>query len=242
MAAIDLDDLAAALAVHGLLPRGGFAFGRGDDAPPGPSGRAAAGVLLVGHAGSSIWPHFCRWREAQAADLADPLDAWSRAVIDHVADTFGARAVYPFERPYLPFQQWAMRAEGLRPSPLGILMHPEYGLWHAFRGALLFDSDDIAAAFARRGSRPPAHACDGCAGKPCQKACPVGAHAAGSFDHGGCLAHLGAAAGRRCLAGGCLDRAACPVGTAHRYVPDHHAFHMAAFAGLRAPIPPARRE
>ena len=32
-----------------------------------------------------------------------------------------------------------MRAEGLKPSPIGILMHPQFGLWHAYRGALLFD-------------------------------------------------------------------------------------------------------
>ena len=31
-----------------------------------------------------------------------------------------------------------MRAEAVAPSPLGILIHPDYGLWHAYRGALAF--------------------------------------------------------------------------------------------------------
>src|SRR5690606_15239242 len=111
----------------------------GKKPPPGPSGAPARAVLLVGQAGDAPWPHFMDWQRAQPAGLANPLDAWSRMVIADVAGRFGARAVSPSDRPFLPFQQWAMRAEGLRPSPLGILVHPEYGLWHAYRGALLFD-------------------------------------------------------------------------------------------------------
>ncbi len=36
-----------------------------------------------------------------------------------------------------------MAAEGLKPSPLGLLMHPEYGLWHGYRGAILFGEAGI---------------------------------------------------------------------------------------------------
>ena len=78
-----------------------------------------------GQAGAAPWPHFLRWRRsASRQTLPDPLDTWSREVIGAVAQQFGARAVSPSDTPYLPFQQWAMRAEGLKPSPLGILMHP----------------------------------------------------------------------------------------------------------------------
>lgn len=242
MDVIGAEELARALARHGLIARGGFAFEPSEAPPPGPSGAPARSLLLVGHAGSSIWPHFSRWREVQPPDLADPLDAWSRAVIDGAAAAFQARAVYPFARPYLPFQQWAMRAEGLRPSPLGILIHPVYGLWHAYRGALLFDTAGIVEAMARGPGVPLPHACDECTGKPCRKACPVGAHAGDPFDHAACLAHVRAPAGRPCLSGGCLDRDACPVGTVYRYAPAHRAFHMRAYAtptGL-AGVPPAR--
>jgi hypothetical protein len=242
MDVVEADGLTKALARHGLIPRGGFAFGPDDDVPDGPSGAPAAGVVLIGHAGSSIWPHFTRWREAQAPGLANPLDAWSRSVIDGVAGEFGARAVYPFARPYLPFQQWAMRAEGLKPSPLGILMHPEYGLWHAWRGALLFDEAGMAGALTAERREQSYHPCDACAEKPCQKACPVGAHAADPFDHAACLAHVRAPIGRGCLEGGCLDRDACPVGRDHRYGRAHRAFHMRAYAtpAGKAATSPAR--
>ena len=143
-----------------------------------------------------------------------------------VAEQFGAKAVFPSDKPYLPFQQWAIRAEGLQPSPLGILMHPEYGLWHAYRGALLFD---VELPFAP--PHNPIHLCDACVGKPCLKACPVGAHSAAGFAHGDCLTHVRSPAGEPCRTAGCFDRNACPYGTAYRYPADQQAFHMAAFAG-----------
>ena len=43
-------------------------------------------------------------------------------------------------RPWLPFQQWARKAEPVHVSPLGVLIHPDYGLWHSYRGALCFDT------------------------------------------------------------------------------------------------------
>lgn len=222
-----IENMAAALSAHGLMLRGGFNFAGGEEAPSGLSGAAARSVLLVGQAGAAPWPHFLRWREGQSQTIANPLDAWSREVIGAVAETFGARAASPSDRPYLPFQQWAMRAEGLRPSPLGILMHPQYGLWHAYRGALLFE-DEIAL----QEPRDVIHLCDTCLEKPCLKSCPVDAYSADGFAHGTCLAHVRGQNGAPCRIGGCLDRNACPHGTAYRYPPHVQAFHMAAFAGL----------
>lgn len=218
--------IAEALALHGLIPRGGFDFEPGNVTAAGPSGAPAKSVLLVGHAGSAPWPHFLRWREAQPAGIKNPLDTWSRAVIGAVARQVGARAVSPSDRPFLPFQQWAMQAEGLKPSPLGVLMHPEYGLWHAYRGALLFDVElDFPDA------EKPIHLCDTCDGKPCLKACPVGAHSAAGFAYEACLAHVRSVAGLGCMEDGCFDRKACPHGAEYRYPADVQAFHMAAFAG-----------
>lgn len=228
-AAVALEDVAAEvaglLAPHGLLLRGGFDFRTGEETPSALGGRPALSVLLVGQAGDSIWARFERWR-AENPDTANPLDAWSREVIGAAAQSAGARAVSPSDRPFLPFQQWAMRAEGLRPSPLGVLMHPEYGLWHAYRGALLFDRRIGLSAPA-----PAQHACDRCREKPCLTACPVGAYSAEGFAYVDCLAHVRSPAGGICSQTGCLARNACPHGTAYRYRAGQQAFHMAAFAG-----------
>ena len=219
--------IAAALAVHGLIARGGFVFSGDEAAPPGPSGAPARSVLLVGNAGAEHWPHFARWRAAQPAGIADPLDTWSRAVIGAIAQEFGARLQMPNDKPYAPFQQWAMRAEGLRPSPLGILMHAEYGLWHAYRGALLFDR-----ALAFRPAARPAHLCDACIARPCLSACPVDAFAGGGFAYEACVAHVRGPAGAACRDGGCLARNACPEAAAWRYPAEVQAFHQKAFARL----------
>jgi hypothetical protein len=216
-------EISAALAGHGLILRGGFVFGEDEEAPP-VSGAPARSVLLVGQAGAAPWPDFIRWRNRHAANLANPLDAWSREIIGGAAEKFGARAVSPSDRPHLPFQQWAMRAERLKPSPLGILMHPEYGLWHAYRGALLFD--DVIRLQAPQKS---IHLCDLCEGKPCLKACPVNAYSDRGFAHGDCLSHVRGNHGAACRSAGCLDRNACPFGAAYRYPAEVQAFHMASF-------------
>ncbi|MEQ1942843.1 4Fe-4S dicluster domain-containing protein [Mesorhizobium sp. VNQ89] len=218
----DLFRIEAALSAHGLIQRGGFNFA--DASPPGPSGRPAKSILMVGQAGDALWPHFLRWRERQSESIANPLDTWCREVIGAVAACFGARAVSPSDRPYLPFQQWAMRAEGLKPSPLGILMHPEYGLWHAYRGALLLDVEIPIQA-----PREVIHLCDLCTGKPCLKSCPVDAYSPDGFAYQACLGHVRAPKGEPCRTSGCLDRNACPYGTAYRYAAAEQAFHMAAF-------------
>jgi hypothetical protein len=216
--------ISAALSSHGLIPRGGFNFTADDDAPVGPSSVPAKSVLLVGQAGGTPWPHFEAWLAKQPPGIENPLDTWSRGIIGAIADEFGARAVSPSDRPFLPFQQWAMRAEGLKPSPLGILMHPRYGLWHAYRGALLFD---VELAFAA--ASQPAHQCDSCIGKPCLKTCPVNAFSRRGFAYEQCLAHIRGPTGSACRENGCLARNACPHGSAYRYSAGEQAFHMRAF-------------
>jgi hypothetical protein len=227
---VNLSFIAQALAAAGLAARGGFHPEPGDGVPGLPEGRPAGTVVLAGTIGGASWAAFRRSPEAGDGG-ADPLDRWSRRVLCGVARDSGAHPLFPFEEPHLPFQRWAMRAEPVAPSPLGILIHPDYGLWHAYRGAL---------AFARRIELPPpdrrARPCDSCALRPCLVACPVGAFQPAGYDALACIAHLDAPAGADCMALSCRARRACPVGAGYRYGAEASAFHMAAFraAGRRA--------
>ncbi|GLR49135.1 ferredoxin [Shinella yambaruensis] len=223
----DLDTIRAALKPHGLFLRGTVNFAGDEAAPDLADGRPAASVALVGNIGSSIWPAFSRWR-AERADRGgpDPLDAWSKEVVQAVAAAAGATAWFPSDPPWQPFQRWAMRAEGLKASPLGILIHPVYGLWHGYRGALGF-SMPIADAPLRAAPHPCAH----CRDKPCLTACPAGAVRLDMFDVPACRAHLRMPVGQGgCMVAGCLSRAACPVGAAYRYDEAQLRFHMAALS------------
>jgi hypothetical protein len=219
-------EIAGALAGSGLLVRGGFAADTGERLPPGPSGAPARALVLVGNAGRELWPAFERGRLRKA----HPLDAWTRRIVEPVAARAPATAVYPNDRPWPPFQQWAMRAEPVAPSPIGLLVHPTYGLWHAYRAALLLD--DVPDDLPPRESLPSP--CDGCAGRPCLSACPVGAHSPSGFDLDACAGHLRRSSAPRCVELGCRSRDACPVGGAYRFPDEQVAFHMRAFARSRA--------
>jgi ferredoxin len=214
------DELSELLAPHGLIPRGALRL-EGSEA----LSLNAKSLILIGHAGSSIWPHFQKWRSAQPHNFANPLDTWSEQVISPIAAALGGRAVFPFQKPFHPFQQWAMRAQGLRPSPLGILIHPVYGLWHAYRGAIAFEAESLIQE-----AQETSHPCDLCAGKPCLSACPVNAFSKDGYDVSACRTHLASREGNACISGGCLARLACPVGSEFKYSVAQMQFHMHAFA------------
>jgi len=222
---VALTAVEAALHGRGLTPRGAFHPESGGAVPPLPDGRATATLVLAGNAGSSMWERFARERPAGA----DPLDRWSAGALRAAADRFGAAVLLPGDGPPRhPFQRWALRAEPVHRSPLGILIHPEYGLWHAYRGALAF-AERLALPEPDRRPSP----CASCADRPCLRACPVGAFESGAYDHAACAAHVSSPAGVDCLERGCLARRACPIGHAYRYGDDQQRFHMEAFLALR---------
>lgn len=210
----------AALLDAGLTPRGAF-HPKPEDAVPDMAPACAAGtVVLAGNAGGRMWRAFAAERDP----ARETLDDWSREKLDAVSAALGGRALYPFEAPYLPFQRWARLAEACHPSPLGMFVHPEYGLWHGYRGAVALAERLELPALAATASP-----CDSCAAKPCLAACPVDAFGADGYDVAACVGHLETPAGAECMAEGCRARRACPVGTDYRYEPAQAAFYMRAF-------------
>jgi hypothetical protein len=208
------------LGQHGLILRGGFR--------PGVEERGLGGVatvVLVGNAGPAMWEAFASRVDGET----NPLNRWTRGVVNPIAEQFGARAIYPFDPDLYPFQRWALRSEPVHGSPLGILIHPEYGLWHAYRAALLFA--DLIDLPARAVAPSP---CASCADKLCLSACPVGAFGEGAYDVAACAGHI-AKPDSECPALGCRARDACPVGTVWRYPKEQIRFHMAAFRRSVAP-------
>ncbi len=215
-----LDEIERSLQDAGLTPRGAFHPAASDAVPPLENDAPARTLVLAGNAGASMWRAF----DAARSGGAMTLDQWSERVLRALAAHLGAHAVFPFQRPYLPFQRWAMRAEACHASPLGLLIHPDYGLWHGYRGALLF-ADAITLPPAERRASP----CASCPERPCLSACPVAAFDGKSYDVPACARHLVATPEPACMDIGCLARHACPVGRDYRYAPAQARFHMRAF-------------
>ena len=205
----------------GLVPRGAFKL---DDRERVGELADMRTIVLAGMVGREGWNAFAASPEASDG-FADPLDRWSRRLIEALAHELGGRALFPFGGPpFLPFQRWAQRAEPVHSSPIGLLIHPYYGLWHAYRGAIGFPEELAVPEPA-----PVPSACKSCIGRWCLKSCPVGAFSNTGYDVAACAGHLRSAAGGDCMDFGCRARRACPVGADHAYGPEQASFLMRAF-------------
>ena len=178
-------------------------------------------VILVGNVGPDMFLRFAR-------SGVETLDGWTRQVVGPMAEDLDAEVAYPFDLPALPFLTWARRGKAGHTSPLGFNIHPTYGLWHAYRAALLFpvefDLPPLSAGV---------HPCEACAKKPCLTACPVEAFDGSTYNVEVCGNHLKSVVGSTCFESGCLARRACPVGQAFQYSKPQAQFHMRAFRALR---------
>lgn len=216
-----LPEIDRLLAGTGLFVRGAFHPAPGDGVRSLADGRAAGTVALVGNAGKPMWEAFRR--DVSELGGKDPLDRWVDAHLERAAGALGAEIVFATRKPWPPIQRWAMKAGGVHRSPIGILIHPGFGLWHVYRGAFLFAARlDLPRPIVEQ------NPCDTCARKPCLTACPADAFAPSGFDMEACVGHVESPKGKACATGGCLARRACPVGRAHAYVAEEGAFHMAA--------------
>lgn len=219
-------ELEAALSRLGLIVRGGFSLEAGEFTEFGLAGDYRS-LVMVGNAGPAMWASLSLVLTYDQEDHA--LDRWTRRVLQPLAESFDADVVFPFGGPpYLPFQRWAQRAEPVFPSPIGPLIHPLYGMWHAYRGALLFR--EAIALPEVGGAKNP---CESCIERPCLSTCPVDAFSAVGYDVPACAAHLQVSEGADCLTTGCRARRVCPVGREFTYEPFQARFHMEAFLAAR---------
>lgn len=217
---MDLHRIEQTLEPYGLIPRGGF--------HPGPEdglGDQVQSLVLVGNAGPAMWEVFSQ----QHTPHPHAMDIWTRDVMERAAGALGADVVFPFGGPpWHPFQRWAQRCEPVSPSPIMLLIHPRYGLWHGYRAALLFEEKLVLPAVEALDSP-----CDSCADRPCLSGCPVSAFDGEGYDVPACAAFLDRPEGRDCMDLACAARRACPVGRDYLYSPDQAAFHMRAFKAAR---------
>ena len=186
-------------------------------------------IVLAGNAGSGMWEAFTNSPEGTDG-LPHPMDRWSTRIGGEIAAELGSAVVFPFEGPpYPPFLDWAGKSGAAFPSPISMFIHQEYGLWHAYRFALLLQEALPGFPPALKGVSP----CLSCETQPCLSACPVDAFTAGKYRVKDCVAYLAADTNSDCREQGCSARKACPEAKEFHYLPAHARFHMNAFLKSR---------
>ncbi len=209
---MDIKTLNQRVAAYGFCLRGTF----NQEGQDGTS-------VLIGNLGGDLWPLF----KATKPKGKNPLDRYTKKVLEEIAKEVGAEVYFPFEGPpFHPFQKWAQLAEPVFPSPIGPLVHPIYGLWHAYRALFVF-KDKLNSEDLLRGTKSP---CDTCLDKPCLSTCPVAAFSqTKGYDVAKCIRHLKTAEGDDCMKKGCRARRACPIGVQYIYPSEMAQFHMGQF-------------
>lgn len=205
------------------------------DVSAAPSARAAVidpacrSIVIVGNGGGHFWRAFKRHVEGNPGwmERSDPLDDFTRMAVESriapAIDAAGFRCapVFPFVGgARLDFMRLGRIAGIAGPSIIGVLAHPTYGPWIAFRAALLLDveADEPGDAV---GFDP----CPGCAARSCVAACPVGAvEFPSGWNVPRCLTHR-VEAEPQC-APRCHARVECVIGREHKYPEDELAYHQ----------------
>ena len=191
-----------------------------------------ATMLLFGQGGRRLFEQHV----AGELDRTDPFDTISTQLVEEwLAETHPDvrfEVVYPGSAP-LPLGRLAELIGWGRPSPLGLSINAEFGLWIAHRVVVLVEADIVVS-----GQAAATHPCDSCADTPCVTACPVGAVTlTDPFDLERCSRHriaLDSVCAYQCLA-----RNACPVGADHRYGPVQMRHHYGAgLASIRRWLEP----
>jgi epoxyqueuosine reductase QueG len=199
---------------------------------------SARSIVVIGNGGREFWKAFSRHAKENPGwrDRDNPLDDFTRVIIERDVAPVVAQAgtahtiIYPFisNGPTLNFME-AGKAAGLSgPSILGVVVHPVYGPWIAFRAAILLDQL-IDAPGEARGFDP----CPTCVPRSCISACPADAvSVANGWDIPKCLTHRVEV--ETDCAPRCHARAGCVLGPEHRYPDDELAYHqMRALRAMR---------
>jgi ferredoxin-like protein FixX len=175
-------------------------------------------LILLASGGSMFWP-IMKQDPGVKMDQPDPVDNYT---IRALGNFFGNDAiiVYPTNR-LIPLQALGKLAGWHYDSPLGLGIHPVFGLWFAYRAVIMSRADFTPLASELDVQTGPP--CQSCRDKPCINACPASAAVKSGFKVQLCSDYR-MEPDSSCHSR-CISRLACPVGRDHRYLPEQMAYH-----------------
>jgi epoxyqueuosine reductase len=175
-------------------------------------------LILLGSGGSMIWPSMTQDPGTKMQE-PDPVDNYTIRAVRKVFDS-DVIIVYPTNR-LIPLQALGKLAGWHHDSPLGLGIHPVFGLWFAYRAVIMSRAGftPLAGEIDGQAGSP----CESCRDKPCITACPASAAIESGFGVQRCSDYR-MEPDSSCQSR-CISRLACPVGRDHRYLPDQMAYH-----------------
>jgi hypothetical protein len=190
----------------------------------------ARSIVVIANGGGGLWSALKRHAEKHPRwwRREHPLDDFTRAIVENEIAPAACKGgvqctvVFPFMqgKATLNFIELGKAAGLAGPSILGVVVHPRFGPWIAFRAAILID-DEIDAPGEARGFDP----CPTCVERPCIAACPTAAVAFPTgWDIPRCLTYR--IESESDCAPQCHARIACVIGPEHRYPDDELAHHQ----------------
>jgi len=198
----------------------------------------AKSIVVIANGGVTLWVALQRHAQHNRGwwKREHPLDDFTRAIVEKeiapVLRQAGARStiIFPFMNgtATLNFIELGKVAGLAGPSILGVVVHPKFGPWIAFRAAILVD--ELIDAPGEAGGFDP---CPTCTERSCIAACPAAAVAFPSgWDIPRCLAYR--IESEPDCTPRCHARVACVLGPHHLYPEEELAYHQKrALAAMR---------
>ncbi len=171
-------------------------------------------LLLIGSAGVDLWKKM----PVSFLDRENPIDEYSRQRVAEILQRElpgeDCRILFPaasLSDPLPSLQKLGEIAGWHSPSPLGLGINEQFGLWFAYR-AVVSVARPLTAS--RLDERPSP--CVSCVEKPCVSSCPASAITFGRHPDLKSCVQFRAKSASPC-AERCLSRLGCPVATQWRY-------------------------
>lgn len=191
-------------------------------------------LLLFGNAGPGFWHAAHQYLGDHPIPIEEhPLDQYASMVARQfmqreVGENVAYQILYPGAFT-VNLQSLGQLLGWHTSSPLMIGIHPEYGLWSAYR-VLMLANTDFASSLPE--SRHKAQLtdrirtkspCESCQTRDCVQVCPAQAMNEDGFDIERCLGYR-KQINSRCQ-NTCVARLACPVGSEYRYSAEQIHYH-----------------
>jgi len=216
----------------GLNFRGVVSVAASDDEVPdnqkiAPLLKGAKSAIVIGNAGRNFWNAYTVFLEANPdypKDSARALDNYTADAVRKVSkdldeNGISNRLIFYWEQVdgrFVPLMRLAEQAGMGKPGKIGVMIHPEYGPWLAYR-AVILTTVELEPTAPLIDFNP----CDDCEA-PCVPACTGESMSDTGWDMNKCT--MAKVVNKDC-AKACAARWECVLGQNYRYPPEEIAYH-----------------